>query len=212
MALLFFLEWIGSFATGIISSLGYAGIVFLMALESTALPVPSELVMPFAGFLASQAKFDFLLLAVFSTIGSIIGSLFSYWLGLRIGKPFLERYGKYFLVSKGHIDYTENFFERHGDKTILFCRFVPAVRHLISIPAGIARMNLAKFIAYTAIGAFLWNVFLLWLGAELGQNWGTISSAFEKVDLAIAVLIILAIAFFVWSGLRKRKPPEKRKR
>ena len=150
--------------TDIISTGGYAGIAILMALESMVAPVPSEAVMPFAGMLWFSGQMSFWLILIFSTLGSIIGSLISYYMGLYGGRPLITKYGKYLLLNEHDLAITERFFKRFGDKTIFISRFVPVVRHLISIPAGTGKMNLVKFIFYTTLGAGLWNAILTYLG------------------------------------------------
>ena len=146
-----------TFATNLIAKTGYAGIFALMTLESMVAPVPSEAVMPFAGFLLYQKTFTLFGVIVASTAGSLVGSLISYWIGAKGGRVIVLRYGKYLLLNTHHLDATERFFSRYGEWTIFVSRFIPIVRHLISIPAGIGRMKLGKFCAYTIAGAALWN-------------------------------------------------------
>ena len=145
--------------TWFINQCSYAGVFLLMTLESMVAPIPSELVMPFAGFLIFTGQFGVVPVMVASTLGSIVGSLLSYGMGM-LGKPVVLRYGRYLLLNVHHLEWTEKFFLRHGGKTIFISRFIPVVRHLISIPAGLARMPLIPFILYTAVGATLWNGFL----------------------------------------------------
>jgi membrane protein DedA with SNARE-associated domain len=162
---------IGNGILAIISSFGYAKIFFLMILESMVFPVPSELVMPFAGFIASQGHFDFTLVIVISSIGSITGSLLSYYIGKRWGYTLVESYGKYFLVDAEDLKKTETWFSKRGEATIFVSRFVPVVRHLISLVAGVGKMNIKKFSFYTIVGATIWNTLLICLGYVLGKNW-----------------------------------------
>lgn len=190
--------WMGAIATQTISSLGYAGIVVLMAFESMVVPLPSELVMPFAGFLAAQGEFSLWLVIAASTVGSVIGSLLSYYMGLYGGKPLLKRYGKFLLLDEEDLEKTERWFARKGDRTILIGRFIPVVRHLISIPAGICRMDLRKFLIYTIIGATAWNGFLAWLGYILGQNWAEVRHYTEPLSYLVAFLLLAGGAWFVW--------------
>ncbi|OGY64801.1 MAG: hypothetical protein A3J53_02880 [Candidatus Harrisonbacteria bacterium RIFCSPHIGHO2_02_FULL_40_20] len=188
--------------TDIISTAGYAGIVVLMALESMVAPVPSEAVMPFAGMLWFSGQMSFWLIILFSTLGSIIGSLISYYMGLYGGRPLITKYGKYLLLNEHDLVITERFFERFGDKTIFISRFVPVVRHLISIPAGTGKMNLVKFIFYTTLGAGLWNAILTYLGYYLGSNWTVIRKYSEIGDIILVVLIIALVGFYIY---KKRK-------
>lgn len=184
--------------TKIISSAGYSGVTFLMVLESMILPVPSEAVMPFAGVLWFNGQMSFWLIVIFSTAGSIIGSLISYYLGLYGGRPLIEKYGKYVLLNHHDLEITEKFLARFGDKTIFFSRFIPVVRHLISIPAGTGKMKLSKFLIYTAIGAALWNAFLTYLGYYLGSRWTEIHLYSEVVDIVLVVLLGVLLGIFVY--------------
>ncbi len=198
------LGYIGNLCIQLISYLGYFGVFFLMVLESMLAPVPSELVMPFAGFLAAQGRFSFALVVLFSSLGSIIGSLLSYYMGLYGGNRFLAKYGKFFLVDLYDLKKTEDWFTKHGDKTIFISRFIPVVRHLISIPAGISKMNIKKFCIYTLIGATLWNSFLAYSGYILGENWTAIKTYSEPISITIAILILIAFIYFVYRHLKHR--------
>lgn len=189
--------------TDIIASGGYAGIFFLMALESMIAPVPSEAVMPFAGFLAFQGKFDFFLALLAASLGSIAGSAISYWAGKSGGKIFIENVGKYLFLNSGHLEITEGFFNSHGGKTIFISRFIPVVRHLISIPAGVGKMHFGKFIFLTAIGATAWNAILLYSGILLGQNWEIVAENMKIIDIGILILIFSGVVWFVWRKLKK---------
>lgn len=174
-----------------------------MALESMIAPVPSEAVMPFAGFLIFEGKFTFTGVIIFSTLGSIIGSLISYYAGAYGGRPLVNKLGKYLLLDQHHLDLTEKFFGKYGSRTIFISRFIPVVRHLISIPAGIGRMNLLKFSLYTVIGAALWNGFLAYVGFHLRNNWHIVKKYSEFVDLAVLVLLIAAIIFLFFQYRKK---------
>ncbi len=192
-----FTSWIGSG--------GYFGVAVLMTLESMVAPVPSEAVMPFAGFLVFEGRFTFTGVIFFSTLGSIIGSLLSYYAGAWGGRPFVKRYGKYLLLDMHHLELTERFFARWGDKAIFVSRFVPVVRHLISIPAGVGRMNIVKFSIYTIIGAGIWNAFLAYVGYYLKDNWLTVRKYGEIADVIVIALMLIAIAFFVYHYMSRRK-------
>lgn len=194
-----------NFLIKITETIGYPGVFFLMILESTALPVPSETVMPFAGFLWSLGKMSFGLIILASTLGSIVGSIFSYYIGLYGGKPLLKRYGKYLLLNEKHLLTTEKFFNQHGSKTIFISRFIPIIRHLISLPAGFSRMALSKFIVYTILGAGLWNSILTFLGYYLGSQWTIIRKYSEIIDIILIILIAGFIVFFFYKKLNKSK-------
>jgi membrane protein DedA with SNARE-associated domain len=184
---------------------GYPGLVILMALESMVAPLPSEAVIPFAGFLIFEGEFSFLGVIFFSIVGSIIGSAISYYAGLYGGRPFIARFGKYLLLDTRDLEVTENFFNRYGDKTIFFSRFIPVVRHLISIPAGAGEMKFGKFILYTAIGAGLWNSFLAYAGFRLKSHWETIRHYSQIIDIVVLVVLIIAIGYFVYGHIKRMR-------
>lgn len=197
------LEYLIGFMTAIISAGGYAGVFVLMALESMIAPVPSEAVMPFAGFLVAQGKLSIYFAIIAAALGSIVGSIVSYYLGLYGGREAVLKYGKYLLLNEHHLDWTENWFKKHGEKTILASRFVPVVRHLISIPAGIGKMDKRRFLAYTLVGATTWNTFLLYVGIYLNEKWRLLSQYSEKLDIVVAAIIGIAIALYLRKAYRK---------
>jgi membrane protein DedA with SNARE-associated domain len=197
-------ESIAAIATEVIQGLGYAGIFILMVMESMVLPVPSEAVMPFAGFLVADGSLAPAWVALAATLGSIVGSLASYAIGLYGGRPFLDRYGKYLLLDKADLEWTDRFFQRNGSPTILVSRFIPIVRHLISIPAGLARMPIAPFTLFTVVGAGLWNAFLTWCGFVLRRNWERIMTYSRYIDIAVIVAGFFLVALFVWKHLARR--------
>jgi membrane protein DedA with SNARE-associated domain len=196
-------EFLCHYNTLLISYLGYVGIFLLMALESMIFPIPSELVMPFAGFLIVTGEFGVVPVIVASTLGSIAGSLLSYGMGL-LGEPVVLRYGRYLLLNRHHLEWTETFFFRHGGKTIFIARFIPVVRHLISIPAGLARMPLIPFIIYTAVGATLWNGFLTLLGMQLRENWWIIQRYTHILDYFVVAGLIGVTVYLAWKLKRAR--------
>lgn len=193
------------FFMSIVESAGYLGVGLLMVLESMIVPVPSEAVMPFAGFLWANGMMSPTFIIFSSTLGSIIGSLISYYVGKWGGRLFIEKYGKYFLLNQHHLELTENFFNRFGPKAIFFSRFIPVVRHLISLPAGVGRMNIVKFSVYTIIGAGLWNSFLMYFGYKLGNNWEEIRKYSEILDIAVVLVIILAVGLWTYKRLKRNK-------
>ena len=200
----FIIEW----ALHLIETIGYLGIAFLMMLESMIAPVPSEAVMPPAGMLIASGELTWFGVIISATIGSIVGSLIGYYMGKWGGRPFVERFGKYLLLDKHDLDITENFFIKKGEATIFFCRFIPVVRHFISIPAGIGRMNLGKFILYTTIGAALWNTILTIAGFYLQKNWSIILKYREPIDLGVIILLVLIFGYFgikFYKNRRKKK-------
>jgi membrane protein DedA with SNARE-associated domain len=191
--------------TEIISTVGYAGVFVLMTLESMVAPVPSEGVMPFAGYLVTTGKFNMAIVIVSSSIGSIFGSLISYYIGACGGKPFILKYGKYLLLDKHHLEITERFFEKYGEKTIFFSRFIPVVRHFISIPAGIGKMNLPKFCIYTIAGAAMWNAFLAYTGVWLGVRWELVHKYTKYLDILVILIAAAFIGHLVYKHIKGRK-------
>jgi membrane protein DedA with SNARE-associated domain len=192
------------YITQLISYLGYFGVFVLMTLESMIAPVPSEMVMPFAGFLVYSGQFQMVWVLVASSLGSIVGSLLSYWMG-RKGEAVVLRYGRYLLLNPHHLEWTELFFFRHGSKTIFISRFIPIVRHLISIPAGLGKMKLLPFIVYTAIGATMWNAFLTYLGLWLKEHWEVIHHYSHTLDLIVVAGGVLCLAgYLIWRYRRAR--------
>lgn len=193
-------------AQHVIEVFGYPGIFVLITLESTLVPIPSEVVMPFAGYMASQGKFSLAVILVINSAGAMLGSGICYWIGVVGGKPFLVSYGKYFLVRQHDITRTEAFFAKHGRKTILIARFLPVIRHVISVPAGIARMPLPGFFLQTFLGATIWGGTLILLGYYLGANWETFTRALERVDLPIKIILVLAlVALGIRFVVRRRR-------
>jgi membrane protein DedA with SNARE-associated domain len=186
-----------------ISVTGYTGVTVLMALESMVAPVPSEAVMPFAGFLIYEKQFTFAGVAFFSTVGSIIGSLLSYYMGYFGGRPVVMKFGKYLLLNPHDLDVTERFFNKYGAKTIFIARFVPVIRHLISIPAGAGKMGLFKFCVYTTVGACMWNCFLTYCGLRLKQHWEDVRKYSEAIDVLVIVLLGAAFVWFVYAHVKR---------
>ncbi len=199
------IEVIVDFVIAVMSKTGYLGLAFLMVLESMIFPVPSEAVMPFAGYLVYKGLFGFWTAAFASAFGSIIGSLISYYIGLKIGRPGIERIGRYFLIDRQHLAKTEAWFKRRGSITIFIARFIPVVRHLISIVAGTGRMDLKKFIPYTLSGAFLWNSFLLYCGYKLGEGWQLISAYSTWIDIALIAIILGYIIYLIARRIKSRR-------
>lgn len=204
------LQFLVDLATAVISALGYPGVFVLMVMESMVFPVPSEAVMPFAGFLVSTGEFHSVwLITVVATLGSLAGSALSYWIGASWGEPFVRRFGKWFLITPHDWDLTKRFFRKAGVWSVFLARFVPAVRHLISLPAGATRMKWCPFLLATTVGAFLWNGFLAYLGWKLGENWERIGAWLAPYEVAVlVVLVVLLGAFVAWHVWRLRRPPD----
>jgi membrane protein DedA with SNARE-associated domain len=176
-----------------------------MTLESMVFPMPSELVMPFAGFLIASGEMKFLFVVLSATLGSIFGSLLSYYFGKYGGNRFVLKYGKYFLLNAEHLIKAERWFSKKGELTIFIGRFIPIVRHVISIPAGIGKMNIKKFIIYTIIGAGIWNSFLAYVGFVLGNNWEVIKQYSDYISWGVLGIIVIIGVYFLWKEIKKRK-------
>lgn len=193
-----------NFIVETISSLGYLGIFILMFLESTVIPVPSEVVMIPAGYLAYKGEMNIYIVILLGALGSLGGALFNYYFALKFGKRFLMKYGKYFFVSHETIERTETFFKNHGHISTFSGRLIPGLRHYISLPAGLARMNLFVFCLYTTLGATLWVVILTLLGYYLGDNEALVKEYLRY--LIVGVLISLAIlGFWYYKRVKNRK-------
>jgi membrane protein DedA with SNARE-associated domain len=194
-------ELLATYITAFIDSTGYASVYLLMVGESMVFPIPSEAVMPFAGFLIESGRFTFPLVIIVSTLGSITGSLASYFIGAKMGEPFVKRFGRFFLLNIDDLNATKKFFSRFGEITIFASRFIPVIRHLISLPAGMGKMNLLRFSIYTIIGAGLWNTFLAWVGYKLKQNWSTVMKYSKTIDHVVLGILVLLLGYFIYSHI-----------
>jgi len=197
---------LATFIISVISWGGYTGIVILMAIESACIPLPSEIIMPFAGYLVSTGRFDLSMAATAGAIGCNVGSIFAYELGKRGGRPVVDRWGKYVLMSHSDLDRAERFFARWGDLTVFICRLLPAIRSFIAFPAGVAKMNLWRFHFYTFIGSWPWCYGLAWVGMKLGDQWRTddrLSGLLHKLDFVIVGAIVLGGIWFIWHRIKK---------
>ena len=195
------------FLENLYGSVGYLGVLFAMTIESAMIPLPSELILPFAGFLVSDPTaiepitgqpWNYWLVVIAATIGNTLGSLVAYAIGAYGGRPFLERYGKYILIRQHEIELAEHFFDKYGAATAFFSRLLPIVRTFISFPAGVARMPIGTFVVYSTAGAFLWSTLLVFAGVQLGANWTAIRHALQPFDLLIAVVFVALVVVFVW--------------
>lgn len=193
---------VASFIVATISTLGYGGVVLLMAIESACIPLPSEIIMPFAGYLVFRGELQLWLVACAGGLGCVLGSLVAYWIGARGGRPLVEKYGRYILVSHRDLDVADRWFQRHGDIIVFIGRLLPLVRTFIAFPAGVARMPLIKFIVYTFVGSFIWCWALAWIGLRLGEHWDTLGPWFHRFDTVIVVVVVLGFVWYVWRHLR----------
>lgn len=188
-------------------AVGYIGVLFAMAIESAMIPLPSELILPFAGFMVSDATkveplthgpWNFWIVVIVATVGNTLGSLVAYAIGAWGGRPFLERWGRFLLIRPHEIELADHFFEKWGKPTVFVGRLLPVIRTFISFPAGVARMPLRPFIVYSALGAIPWSIFLTYAGVQLGANWENIRKALQPFDMLIAVACVLAVVAFIW--------------
>ena len=190
----------------VISAGGYLGIVALMAIESACIPLPSEIIMPFAGYLVSTGRFSLFWVATAGAIGCNVGSILAYEVGKRGGRPFVERYGRYVLLNMHDLELAERFFVRWGSATVLICRLLPFVRSFIAFPAGVARMPLVKFHVYTFVGSWPWCFGLAWVGMKLGAAWHTdprLAKILHGADAFIVLLLAIGIGLIFWHKLKK---------
>ena len=176
-----------------------------MAIESACIPLPSEIIMPFSGYLVYTGRFNLFWVSVAGAFGCVVGSVVAYWAGILGGRPFMERYGKYILISHRDLDTAERWFKRYGDWAIFFSRLLPVIRTFISLPAGIAKMNFPKFILYTFLGSLPWCFALAYIGKVLGENWESIRKYFHGADIVIIIIIILGITLFIYRHLKPQK-------
>ena len=189
----------------VIGDMGYVGILLLMAMESSLFPVPSELVVPPAGYLASQGQMNIWLVIFFSTLGSLIGALFNYAIAYYLGRPWILRYGKYFLIPPEKFAKVESFFLKHGEISTFTGRLIIVVRHLISLPAGLSKMDLKRFIIFTLVGSFIWVSILAYIGYIVGNNMDLVKSYYKQAAIGLVVIMAIVLAvYIVWQKNRVR--------
>ncbi|MDD3887919.1 MAG: DedA family protein [Patescibacteria group bacterium] len=203
------IDFLANLVVKIIDILGYPGIFLLMLVESCGIPMPSEVIMPFSGFLVADGKLNFWAVVIIGAFGNLIGSLLAYWIGIKGGRPLIEKYGKYILISKHDLDLADSWFKKFGQWTVFFGRLLPVIRTYISFPAGIAEMNIAKFSLFTFLGAFPWCVLFTWLGVKMGNNWELIREKLHNFDMAILILVIVLIALYIYRHIRNHKKDHK---
>ena len=195
------------FIIHVIAQGGYLGIIALMAIESACIPLPSEVIMPFSGYLVYSGRFHLLWVATVGALGCNLGSLIAYEIGCYGGRPLVERYGSYILLSHRELDLADHFFARFGDITVFVSRLLPVIRTFIALPAGVARMPRLRFHAYTFAGSWPWCLGLAWIGAKLGEKWDTdprLKMWFHRFDAIIGGLVLLSAICFVWSRWQHR--------
>ena len=202
------IAWVAGIIVAVIASTGYVGVALLMAIESACIPLPSEIIMPFAGYLVSIGKLNIWWVATAGAVGCNLGSILAYEVAKRGGRPFVARYGRYVLITLDDLDRAERFFDRFGTIAVLIGRMLPVVRSFIAFPAGLARMNLVKFHVYTFIGSWPFCYILAVVGRELGEAWNEdprIKALFHQLDAVIVVVGVAAVAWFVWHKLRRAR-------
>ncbi len=197
---------LSSFVVTMISKFGYTGILITMAIESACIPLPSEIIMPFSGYLVSTGQFSMFGVTMAGAIGNVLGSLVAYYAGVWGGRPFVERYGPYFLVSRRDLEMADRWFLKYGEAAVLISRMLPVVRTFISLPAGIVRMNVPKFVLFSFIGSVPWCYLLAYIGLKLGEHWDGLREYFHHLDVVIGVVLVLGFGYFLWSHWPRAKP------
>lgn len=203
------IEILAAFIIWGISLLGYSGVAVMMAIESACIPLPSEIIMPFSGYLVFTGKFSLLGVSLAGAIGCVLGSALAYWIGYYGGRPAAEKYGKYILVTSHDLDMADKFFNKYGNAAVFFSRMLPVIRTFISLPAGISRMNFPKFIIYTFLGSLPFCYILAYIGAKMGENWDTLGVYFHKFDIAIGIIILIGLVWFIKRHVNIRKKENK---
>jgi membrane protein DedA with SNARE-associated domain len=194
------------FITHVIDQGGYVGIAVLMGIESACVPLPSEIIMPFAGYLVFLNRFNLFWVATAGAIGCNLGSVIAYWIGAKGGRPLVERYGKWVLMSQHDLDRMTRFFQKYGAITVLIGRLLPVVRTFIAFPAGIAKMPQLRFHIYTFVGSWPWCYALAYVGMKLGEKWHTdprFEQAFHRFHLGVELVLVAGILWFVWSHIKR---------
>lgn len=194
------------FVISTISTLGYTGILLTMAIESACIPLPSEIIMPFSGYLVTTGQFTMLGVTLAGAIGNVIGSIAAYYVGVWGGRPFVERYGPYFLMSHRDLDIADRWFAKYGEAAVFFSRMLPVIRTFISLPAGISRMHFPRFVLFTFIGSLPWCYALAYVGVKMGQQWDQLREYFHEFDVVIGIGLALLIGYFLWSHWPRRQP------
>jgi len=199
------IEFISGIIVATISMLGYSGIVLLMAIESACIPLPSEIIMPFSGYLVSTGQMNLWLVGISGAVGCVLGSLVAYWVGSKGGRPLIEKYGRYVLVSPHDLDLADRWFANYGEAIVFVSRLLPAIRTFIAFPAGVARMNLKRFVIYTFAGSLPWCLGLAYIGQKLGEKWNqdeTLKTWFHRFDFVIGIIGVLLGGWWIWRHVR----------
>jgi membrane protein DedA with SNARE-associated domain len=205
------IEVLSAFIVAVISKLGYSGVILLMAIESACIPLPSEVIMPFSGYLVYTGQFNLWLVGIAGAVGCVLGSLVAYWVGMYGGRPIIEKYGKFVLVSHHDLDLADRWFARYGEAIVFFSRLLPVIRTFIAFPAGIARMNLTRFVVYTFLGSLPWCLGLAYIGELLGEQWDkneALKAWFHRFDFVIGIILLAGVIWWVWRHVKNSRGPE----
>lgn len=205
------IDFLLPYITHLIIAVGYSGVALLMAIESACIPLPSEIIMPFAGYVVSLGKMNLFIAATAGAIGCNLGSVIAYWIGAYGGRPLVERFGRYVLMSHKDLDRVDHYFQKYGEITVLIGRLLPVVRTFIALPAGIARMPQLRFHIYTFLGSWPWCFALAYVGMKAGASWNdphsTLKQVLHKADAAIILVLVVGIVWFVWTHMKNRNLP-----
>ena len=185
------------FIIGTITRMGYAGVALLMAIESACIPLPSEVILPFSGYLVAKGLFNLWIVALMGAVGCVLGSIVAYYAGAWGGRTWIKKYGKFILISHHDLDMADRWFTRYGDITVLVARLLPVIRTFIAFPAGVSRMRMSTFIFYTFIGSFFWSLGLAWIGVRMGEHWDTLKVYFHRFDIVIGVVLVAGAVWYV---------------
>src|SRR3954469_6146183 len=205
------IEFLSGIIVAVIAALGYWGVGLLMAIESACIPLPSEIIMPFAGYLVSRGEMNIWGVAVAGAVGCVLGSLVAYWVGMYGGRPLIEKYGRYILISHHDLDLADRWFSKYGEIIVFVSRLLPAIRTFIAFPAGVARMNIPRFIIYTFAGSLPWCIALAYVGQKLGEQWDKdprLKTLFHRFDFVIGILIVLGATWWIWRHFRHSNSEE----
>ena len=200
---------LSGFIVATISKMGYLGVVLLMAIESACIPLPSEIIMPFSGYLVSRGEMNLWGVGIAGAVGCVLGSLVAYWIGMYGGRPFIEKYGKYILLSRHDLDIADRWFAKYGEVIVFVSRLLPAIRTFIAFPAGVARMNLTRFVIYTFAGSLPWCLALAYVGQKLGEQWDkddTLKTWFHRFDFLIGIAGVLFVTWWIWRHIKHSRP------
>lgn len=189
-----------------IDAWGYYAVAILMAMENACIPIPSELILGFAGYMIYAGRMTFTMAMVAGMVGGMVGSYFAYYVGHYGGRPFVDKYGKYFFVKKSHVDIAQEWFDKYGIKAVFFSRMLPVVRTFISLPAGFAHVDMRQFFFYTFIGSLPWTALILFIGMMLGEGWKVMMEVGHEISLAVAaILVIICVVLYVQYKRKKKK-------